>query len=137
MISHGLHHPKATEEELAAAKSKTAKRSKPRDPPCTAAKATAAKPKRAQENPPVAAVAAPGNTPIKSPPKKKLAKKNTDPPAPRRLSFKSPDPDPAKQIGSLQEAWESYHAFFCHDKLTKGVFVLYPHFIRNRCSTIL
>ena len=112
--THALHSiwqvfffaPQATEEELEASKSKHPPSSK-----CTAAKAAAktqaAPGKRSKaQSAEQGTLPTPGNTPVKSPPTKKPAKKdkvNTTGVA-RRLSFKSPDPDPSKQIDTLQEA---------------------------------
>ena len=97
---------KATEEELR--ESMSGKK-------CTAAKAKPAsakvkgkrpyKGKPATVNPPEPeATPAPSthSTPVKSPPQKKVNKGGKV--MPRRLNFKSPDPEPASQVESLKKA---------------------------------
>lgn len=83
---------------------------------CTAAKAKPApakvskgkrlhKSKPATVDPPATeATAAPStySTPVKSPPQKKVNKGGKV--IPRRLNFKSPDPEPASQVESLKKA---------------------------------
>ena len=104
--------PQATEEELEASKKKK-KKSKPApSAKCTAAKAAAnpkaAPGKRSTTVQPAEqeALPTPGNTPVKSPPKKKQSKKDKEETTgvARRLNFKSPDPDQTKQISTLQQA---------------------------------
>lgn len=71
------------------------------------------KPKKAQPPSP-----AKNGTPVKYPPAKKVAKghdggEGGNMAQPRRLSFKTPDPQPVRQIDALQEAWTSLHCRLC------------------------
>ena len=81
---------------------------------CTAAKAKpskATKGKRLKKSKPTTdepapteatATASTHSTPVKSPPQKKVNKDTKV--VPRRLDFKSPDPDPASQVECLKKA---------------------------------
>ena len=81
--------------------------------PKQAAEPAKAKPTKRQPEKSQAAAAASsaGNTPIKSPPTKKPQGEGRQPVVPRRLNFKSPDPDSGKQISSLQKAQTVFHTF--------------------------
>ena len=69
----------------------------PRTPTAAKAKAAALKEKPGSS----LSASAAGQTPVKSPPKKKAATEKAPPP--RRLQFKSPDPEPVSQVDALKQ----------------------------------